>query len=1149
MRMRGAAGVLLLTASAAAAAASCNYTAFPDDNFDGHNLPGDNPRTASTADECFAFCCATPGCLFFTLNAGAGPRDCYLKDQMTHRANPGAVSGVVNGSTPPGPPAPASSGWLDAVADCGCDSTGATDTTALLQACVDRAYGHSLPRVPVVLPPGRYLVSDTIVLQQDNPGPDDGINVVPGRFLAHNLIGRPVSATGAARPVLVLAPSSPGFGGGGGGGGGGDGGRREAAPYKAVVNIFSDGGEGVDMNNVFKGIDLDLTAAGNAGACGVMNGGAQGAAVTDVDVSAAGDTFACFCGLNGAGGLHANIKCDGARYGLFIDQSQPVPSGVGAVLTNQAVSAVVMNAQESLSLVGVSITTPAFASGPAIAQVGDSGVSLVDVSITCASANQTAVQSTRSLFFRDVFVAGCGTAIAQSGATTVPGPAPGGAWLHLASYARGVDRSEWYVANVVTVAGVRHPNGTVLETDDVAPPADLISKHLWDEATFPDFGAPGVLDARRDCGAKGDNFTDDTAALQACFARGLGRVFLPPGLFRISDTLVVPAGGALVGMGNTASILLAATAGFPRASPAAPLPMLRTSTGAATIAHVGVVTWQHLASVTTLEWLSQDAGSVWRLNFESRDCECLWLSAYQAPQGPFPVPCSMPVNLTLAKSVFSGLGRVYGFVNDDTGAIISTGASYRSLLVDGSAGTAAGARLRFYSLNLEHAQSEANGEIRNSSFVDVMSVKAEGNSVILWVRADTSNVSIMGFGGDPTAFPYNFSYPPDFVQLSPSLLRVEAGARGATLALLLDHGSGASPPYWPPGGGRCHWKREYSYPGESIPYYPFWTYPNASAETKPAPPHRHPLTPALPRRQTADRMHSLPTDDSITAQVTMWNCWVRALPALERRGADLQPRGADLQRGHLLSPPSPPARPFPRAANSSASSVQRPTTGRCPTDWARVASTAPSSTNPSSIRRREFLICPLRFNERSPPPLRERHRFLLATLFYDSPAPPPPGAALRCSARRSLSRSRSASLASLIPCAAALRKKLSARAASRSTPSSPSSSIRPTWYWASAWPFSAACIKLASAARASRATPRPSSSSVPTLVRPLTSPCLAERSHHAKPCRSSRGTPSPCASNTPSEFCANEKPSSAARRKCAAAARVSRGPPRPSAAA
>ena len=103
----------------------------------------------------------------------------------------------------------------DAVHDCGCDCTGVTDTTSRLQKCIERAYGHTLPRVPVLLPRGTYLVSDTLTLKQDNPGGDDGINVVPGRFLPHVLVGQPLSAnmngSARSRPVLKLAASSAGF--------------------------------------------------------------------------------------------------------------------------------------------------------------------------------------------------------------------------------------------------------------------------------------------------------------------------------------------------------------------------------------------------------------------------------------------------------------------------------------------------------------------------------------------------------------------------------------------------------------------------------------------------------------------------------------------------------------------------------------------------------------------------------------------------------------------------------------------------------------------------------------------------------------------------------------------------------------------------
>jgi hypothetical protein len=96
---------------------------------------------------------------------------------------------------------------------------------------------------------------------------------------------------------------------------------------------------------------VDLLQPGNGGACGIYHNGAQGSTVTDVSIRAATTAFACFYGLNGAGGLHGNVACDGARYGLYIDGAQPVPMAVGVRLSNQSVSAIVFNQQETLSLV------------------------------------------------------------------------------------------------------------------------------------------------------------------------------------------------------------------------------------------------------------------------------------------------------------------------------------------------------------------------------------------------------------------------------------------------------------------------------------------------------------------------------------------------------------------------------------------------------------------------------------------------------------------------------------------------------------------------------------------------------------------------------------------------------------------------------
>ena len=161
--------------------------------------------------------------------------------------------------------------------------------------------------------------------------------------------------------------------------------------------------------------------------------------------------------------------------------------------------------------------------------------------------------------------------------------------------------------------------------------------------------------------------------------------------------------------------------------------------------------------------------------------------------------------------------------------ILSSGATYRALLVADTAGFASPtARTRFYSLNLEHGQSEANAELRNVSWVDIYSVKAEGNLPLLWVRAPASNVSVLALGGGVCPFAYNQSFPPDFTQTPPSLFRVDVGTADVKFAALLDHGYGAEPPFWPPTPGGCAWTHYYPYPGSITRDYPYWTYPNGT---------------------------------------------------------------------------------------------------------------------------------------------------------------------------------------------------------------------------------------------------------------------------------------------------------------------------------
>ena len=113
------------------------------------------------------------------------------------------------GPTPSGSASAAASlGILNATASCaGVDGSGRTDSTAALQGCIERAYEANLA---LFLAPGRYLVSDTLTVAQEDGGAGAAVNIVPCRFRANVLLGS--TAGLPARPSIVLkAAFRPGW--------------------------------------------------------------------------------------------------------------------------------------------------------------------------------------------------------------------------------------------------------------------------------------------------------------------------------------------------------------------------------------------------------------------------------------------------------------------------------------------------------------------------------------------------------------------------------------------------------------------------------------------------------------------------------------------------------------------------------------------------------------------------------------------------------------------------------------------------------------------------------------------------------------------------------------------------------------------------
>lgn len=171
------------------------------------------------------------------------------------------------------------------------------------------------------------------------------------------------------------------------------------------------------------------------------------------------------------------------------------------------------------------------------------------------------------------------------------------------------------IGGAVSLARVPHqPFAVVRGAAQLLPalhrPACLVDAHgRWFGREKPQFPlAPhDVLDVTA-CGARGDGRADDTAALQGALDRAAGRVvFVPHGVYVVSDTLHVPVGTRLVG--QALPVLMGAGARFNDAR--RPRAVVRVGapgdTGELLIADMLFSTRAPAAGAVVLEWNVHEA--------------------------------------------------------------------------------------------------------------------------------------------------------------------------------------------------------------------------------------------------------------------------------------------------------------------------------------------------------------------------------------------------------------------------------------------------------------------------------------------------------------------------------------------------------------
>lgn len=601
------------------------------------------------------------------------------------------------------------------------------DDTAAIQKTVETAleFGYV-----AFFPPGRYVVSDTIRAMQPSVFDQAKNKARHDRTKANTLVG----STRGERPRLVLADDAAGF--------------DDPANAKPLVWIWAqprnnrasgkarnlgsvdpnDEQPNISMNQVFKGIDIDIRARGNRGAIGIRHAGSQGSTLEDVTIWAEG-AHAGIVNAPGQGGGSYRVRIVGGEYGVWADRRTRFPVMAGVELIGQKVSAVFWDGQSNLTLAGFYIERSAGGSAVTL-NAGrkpiHGAVTLVDGVIRTQGG--TAIDNTAgsNLYLQNVSVSGAEGVVRSAGRAPIPTL---GSWTQVVEYAHGARNS------AIVVNGDELATGSELANVVAGAEPDwpaLGARHVWDE-TFPSFEDPDVANAA-DFGAVPDDGIDDSEAIHRAFA-GRDKVFLPKGVFTVDRTLVIPKNKHLFGAAKHLSIIRAEDGWNPSAGTPVVSTVADPSSGTS-LSFLGIEASAD-QSHTAVEWLAGSKSIV-------RD-----IMVDLSPRAGGKAKRKSAAATRSETYRISGGGRWYAVAAPwNKMRIISRSPHYRHLRVEGTTQP-----LAIYGLNVERSLSQPQAEIRDAQNVRIFYLKSEtlenAHHVVLSI-VNSRNIGVFGYSGIAT---------------------------------------------------------------------------------------------------------------------------------------------------------------------------------------------------------------------------------------------------------------------------------------------------------------------------------------------------------------------------------------------------------------
>lgn len=493
-------------------------------------------------------------------------------------------------------------------------------------------------------------------------------------------------------------------------------------------------------------IDFDL-GTGNPGAAAIRCAGAQGNYIENVTIHA-NDGFAGLYDLIGAGSYMANIRIVGGRYGIYASRIQ-AGCIAGLRLENQRELAFALrDYSKTFPLVGFEIVKE---KGPVFRVQGTGKapfLALIDGTVELGQGGPVVEierperEEDGNIFMKNVYVRNA-TAIVQGGPHPPVPLAADSPWTHVALYASCLGLTE----NVVAGRPVRTDSRQIEPA--AAPPADLVSRHLWDEGACPHPLDPDVVnlkDPQRmgECVARGDGTTDDTAAFRYALAH-FEKVLIPKGIYVIAGPLTLGSKTKLIGTTPTHSVIQVDDASWQTTKPQTIFSTVDDKEARTMIGHFSVLCRYGPRNLyAPLLWRAGRHSVLKQIRFIPHvGINGEW---YRAPAGEWPHPFQM-VTVT-----GNGGGKWYGlwilsfskagYFRNKTGPM----PEYRHLLVENTHEP-----LAIYTHNPEHAvpSAEAEVEIRNSRDVQIYGIKSEStkDQKNLYLIKNSRNVTIAGYAG------------------------------------------------------------------------------------------------------------------------------------------------------------------------------------------------------------------------------------------------------------------------------------------------------------------------------------------------------------------------------------------------------------------